>query len=1100
MADTSSTTSFRADISQLKAAMQQAQRQVRLASSEFQAATAGLDKWSDSAVGLSAKITQLEKTLEAQKKKAALARAEWERTAKEYGENSAEADRAKIALNNYDAAVAKTEKELRTYQGELKDCENETGRFAKETDKAEKETAQASEGFTVMKGALADLVASGLKAAISGLKSLANAAKQAYEEFDKGADAVVKATGATGEAAKELQESYNKVAHSVVGDMGDIGEAVGEVSTRFGFTGKQLEETSEQFLKFADITGTTAKDAVRLVSRAMENAGIDAKEYITVLDKLAKAGQDTGVDVATLAESLTKSGATMRQLGYDTDETIAILASWEKSGANVETALAGMKKAVANWGKEGKNAKEEYQKALEDIKNTPDITKATEKAIEAFGTKAGPELVEDIQAGKLEYKDFLEVLRQSKGTVTSTYEATQDGFDKVTLAIQGGKADLGNFVRSIATEYQDEIVGTIDKIKDGIKSAIKWVVQNGALIIETIKSIAKVLATLWAIKKAAAFANAINGVITSIKGMATATAAATAATTAMNGATGILASLVSPGGAVVLGITAVIAVTASLISIFREEKEEVSALTKEQQEAIAKTEEWVASYRELETQRAEGIKTVETEYGRYQTLAQELQQLVDENGKVQAGYETRVSYILNELNGALGTEMTMVDGVVKNYQKEREELLKVIETKKAEAILQQNEAAYAEAYSKRAEAAKAYAEAQNTYNDVLARAEAEGKKVAEIYAEMARIQTEEGDDALQDYINLHSDEIQAYKDLEHAVTEARSGVVNMQEAYEGYNATIKNYEGLSMAIISGDQQKIQQAMLSASQNMKDHTTATKEELEKQANAYRSGYEEIKRAFDAGNSGIEQAEVENAKQLAELAEKKYKEGAENALEGYDKGLTDPWKLAKIKADSKGIGTDSVDALQQSLQEESPSKVTYQSGVYFADGFINGMESRTSAVYQKAKSLALRAIQGLKDGQKEGSPSKITTQSGKYFTEGFINGIGSMSKELVATVKSVVSGAIQALDSPAVIRGVKVSAAEVMDYAAVPLSLGTSGARAAVNSRSASGGYGFGSTVQNNTYNLVQNNTSPKSLSALDTYQARRQQMAMLKAMM
>ena len=107
---------------------------------------------------------------------------------------------------------------------------------------------------------------------------------------------------------------------------------------------------------------------------------------------------------------------------------------------------------------------------------------------------------------------------------------------------------------------------------------------------------------------------------------------------------------------------------------------------------------------------------------------------------------------------------------------------------------------------------------------------------------------------------------------------------------------------------------------------------------------------------------------------------------------------------------------------------------------------------------------------------------------------------MSKELVATVKSVVSGAIQALDSPAVIRGVKVSAAEVMDYAAVPLSFGTSGARAAVNSRSASGGYGFGSTVQNNTYNLVQNNTSPKSLSALDTYQARRQQMAMLKAMM
>jgi hypothetical protein len=33
---------------------------------------------------------------------------------------------------------------------------------------------------------------------------------------------------------------------------------------------------------------------------------------------------------------------------------------------------------------------------------------------------------------------------------------------------------------------------------------------------------------------------------------------------------------------------------------------------------------------------------------------------------------------------------------------------------------------------------------------------------------------------------------------------------------------------------------------------------------------------------------------------------------------------------------------------------------------------------------------------------------------------------------------------------------------------------------------------------NNYNLVQNNTSPKSLSALETYQARREQLAMVKA--
>ena len=104
MADTTSTTQFKADISQLKAAMQAAQRQVRLASSEFQKASAGLDDWSKSAEGLQAKIKQLNTTLDAQKRQVELANQEWEKTVKVYGEGSAEADRAKMKLNGYEAA------------------------------------------------------------------------------------------------------------------------------------------------------------------------------------------------------------------------------------------------------------------------------------------------------------------------------------------------------------------------------------------------------------------------------------------------------------------------------------------------------------------------------------------------------------------------------------------------------------------------------------------------------------------------------------------------------------------------------------------------------------------------------------------------------------------------------------------------------------------------------------------------------------------------------------------------------------------------------------------------------------------------------------
>ena len=1075
MPNNESTTKFKADISQLKSAMQQAQREVKLANAQFKAASSSMDDWSKSTDGLQAKLKQLNTVQGAQRKQLSLLENELELTVKEYGENSKEADNLRIRIENQKAALNETQKAINKYTKELDGCGKETDQLGDESQQTEKQVDNLSDGFTTAKGVLANLVASGIKAAITGLKNLAGAAKEAYEEFDKGADAVIKATGATGEAAKELEENYKNVAHNVVGDMGDIGSALGEVNTRFGFTGKELEDATEAFIKFGDITGTDATESVKLVSRAIENAGMDAKDYTKLLDVLAKAGQTTGVSVSNLTESVTKNGATLHQLGYTTEESVAMLAKFEKEGVNTETVLAGMKKAVAQWGKDGKNAKEEYQKVLAEIEKTEDVAKASEIAIEAFGSKAGPELVEDIQAGKLEYKDFLKVLEDSTGTVTNTYEATQDGFDKVKLAIQGGKADLGSWVREIATEYQDEIIAFIDKVKKGIKNVIQWVVRNGDLIIETIKSIAKVLAILWAVKKAAAFANVINGVITAIKGMATATAAATTATTAMSGATGILASLVSPGGAIVLGITAVIAVTASLISIFEKEKKQIDVLTEAQKESIEASHNMKAAYDEMESTRQNNMATVNNEYAHYQSLIQEMDSLVGANGEVKAGYEDRVQFIMTTLNEALGMEMTMQDGVIQNYQKERESINQLLETKKAELILKANEEAYAQAIQKKTEAATVYANAQQTFNDILKQAEDQAVEVQKVYMEMARIESEEGVNAAKEYQDAHQSVFDTYTELQSKVTDTRAALMEATTAYQGYNQVIQNYEGLSAAIIGGDSQKIQDALIKTEAGFKTATNTTADALKTQRDQFRANYESLKKAVESGDKTVTQQMVNDAKKLSDMAEKEYQQSGKNTAAGYVKGLKTESHYAEEAA--KQMGYDSYSDFNESLGINSPSTKTYASGEYFAQGFMNGMGSKESAVYQKAKALAQQAIKGLKDGQKEGSPSKITIQSGKYFGEGYELGIESMVKKVAAAARKLVDGA------------------------ADPLSFGNiSGIRQVTAPVSAGAMAGSGSTVNNNTYNLVQNNTSPKALTALETYQARRQQVAMIKAMM
>ena len=94
------TTKFKVDISELKAAMQEAKRQITLVNSEFKATSSGMDDWKSSTDGVSAKIRSLNKVLEQQEN---ILKAEQEQlilTEQEYGSNSAAAENLRIKINN----------------------------------------------------------------------------------------------------------------------------------------------------------------------------------------------------------------------------------------------------------------------------------------------------------------------------------------------------------------------------------------------------------------------------------------------------------------------------------------------------------------------------------------------------------------------------------------------------------------------------------------------------------------------------------------------------------------------------------------------------------------------------------------------------------------------------------------------------------------------------------------------------------------------------------------------------------------------------------------------------------------------------------------
>ena len=487
------TSKFRVDVSDLKKGLADANAAIKKANAEFKNATAGTKDWQKSADGLTAAITSQRKVIEEEEKKLSLLKeqlgrlndaqksgekivsdlsAKYKEAAEKYGATSEEAkkyakqlsdaesaqernrkaaEKLELQIINQDTALKKAKAQCSDYEtaldnlgNEEKQTETATDKLGDEFEETGKDAQKATDGglsaFTV---ALGNLAANVITAAIDKLGQLGKAALDSFEDFDKGSDAVVKATGATGEAADEMRKAYADAAKSVSGDLEDIGAATGEVNTRFGFTGDKLTEATTAFTKFADITGGDATVAVRNVSRAIESAGLEADDYTTILDQLATAAQASGISADTLAERLTTYGAQMRAAGYDTSDTIAMLASWEKAGVNTEVAITGIRKALANFGKDGKDAKEELSALIDEIKSAPDDTAAAQIALNAFGNKAGSELADDIRSGRFEFEAFTETIANSAGAVENTFKETQSGVDKIKLAAQSLRVTVG---------------------------------------------------------------------------------------------------------------------------------------------------------------------------------------------------------------------------------------------------------------------------------------------------------------------------------------------------------------------------------------------------------------------------------------------------------------------------------------------------------------------------------------------------------------------------------------------------------------------------------------------------------------------------------
>lgn len=351
------------------------------------------------------------------------------------------------------------EQEIQKAENALKRLNSETSNVSANMQAFGEKAKQVGDKFTSVGKEVSKASAVAVGAGVASYK--------AWSEVDDALDSVAAGTGATGKELESLQQTAKDVYTSMPVDIKATGQAVADINTRLGLQGDALEEATRQFMKYSEVNSSDVSTSIETVAKAMNDANIPTSELNSVLDELTSASQASGLTVDTLAEALSQNGVQMRALGFNTQETIALLATMEKNGVNSSVVLTGMKKAMANYTNAGKDANVELGNLFQGIQ---DGTVSASDAMDVFGTKAGASLYQYIQEGKLNYQDLLKVLQDSNGQLDASYEAMLDPMDQAKVAM--------NNLKQVGADLFDQIQATlapmIQAIAENLQRFSQW--------------------------------------------------------------------------------------------------------------------------------------------------------------------------------------------------------------------------------------------------------------------------------------------------------------------------------------------------------------------------------------------------------------------------------------------------------------------------------------------------------------------------------------------------------------------------------------------------------------------------------------------------
>lgn len=549
------------------------------------------------------------------------------------------------------------------------------------TDEMKVSVEKSSEGFTVMKGAISNLVSDALNAAVDKFKEMAVSSEQALNSLQ------VK-TGMSTEAVSELKDEMYAIYKDNFGDsLTDVADKIALVAQNIDESDpSKIKSITENAIGLSDAFGSDFEENLRGVNGLMTNMGLTAEE---AFDYIAKGSQNGLDKTHELTDNLAEYSQIWSQAGFSAEEMFSILQNGLDSGAykldnvndlvkeisisiidgriseNIGSFSEKTQQLFESFENGGATQREVFDSIIDDLSNTTNLAEQLATAStnwSALGEDNAMSVITALNNVNDTYKD-----------VSGTMQEIND--------IQYN--DAGSQIEALGRQFEVDILQpVVEKATPKIKEFISWVSDH---LPEVTSALASLTAGVVTFKAASAAGNFLKTMIDGFKSLKPAIEAATEAQLVNNAAVkaNFYVAVASAIISAVAAITTWIVTANNATSATTSNTQSIKNYTQAMQEAVSSVED-------SEARATSEIALIKSKEERYDELRKKVNLTVQEKNEL-----NNLGADLAKTIGTTTDKLKDESGAWKDASSSIEEYTKQL---KSRLILESSEEALKEAY------------------------------------------------------------------------------------------------------------------------------------------------------------------------------------------------------------------------------------------------------------------------------------------------------------------------------------------------------------------------------------------------------------------